>query len=50
MKNILLHLALTPVVDGIALLSSVYQTNKKLSYIQQDSHILFTLGFMNNCI
>ena len=34
--------------NGIALLSSVYQANKKLSYIQQGTHILFTLGFMNN--
>lgn len=36
-----LNLALTPVVDGIALLSSVYQANKKMSYIQQGTHILF---------
>ena len=47
-KNMLLNLALTPVVNGIALLSNVYQANKKLSYIQQGTHILFTLGFMNN--
>ena len=35
-------------VNGIALLSMYTKQTKNLSYIQQGTHILFTLGFMNN--